>query len=56
MNFKKQILNSNVKPQDESAKQALQSENYTKVMKRFDETLERQTQPIWEKEFLKGQK
>jgi len=51
-NFKNNILNENIKPQDECARQVLNSKEYTKVLEKFNKELEELTEPIWEKEFL----
>ena len=52
-NFVKNIVTKDTKPQDESAKEALESEEYTKLLKDFDSELKNLTKDIWEKEYLK---
>jgi len=54
LNFKNNILNENIKPEDECAKQALESEEYTQTLKEFDEKLSKLTKPIWEREYLEA--
>ena len=52
LNFRKNILTKISKPEDEYAKEALESKNYEDVLKQFDEELAGKTEPIWEKEYL----
>ncbi len=53
LNFKKNILNKNAKPEDIYAKKALKSKDYDIALKEFDEELKEKTEPIWKKEYLK---
>lgn len=52
-NFKKNIYCDGVKPENSDAAEAIKSKEYEKVMREFDEDLEKRTKPIWEKEYLK---
>ena len=40
------------KPEDEKAKEVLESDEYFEVLKKFDEKLETLTKKIWETEYL----
>ena len=51
-NFKKNIITKNTKPEDICAKQAIESEEYEKVLEEFDKEVEKLTLPIWKKEYL----
>jgi MoaA/NifB/PqqE/SkfB family radical SAM enzyme len=50
--FRKSVLPKDVKPEDENAKQALESDEYFKVLKNYDKKLQRLTERIWESEYL----
>jgi len=52
LNFKDKILPEEIKPEDEYAKEAIKSKDYTKLLEKFDKELEEKTKPIWEKEYL----
>jgi len=51
-NFKENILSKNTKPEDEYAKEAVESAEYSKSLEEFDEELDKKTKPIWLKEYL----
>ncbi len=51
-NFRENIISKTTKPQDEFAKQALESEEYNKTLEEFDKELSEKTEPIWRKEYL----
>jgi MoaA/NifB/PqqE/SkfB family radical SAM enzyme len=50
--FRNYVLTKDVKPEDEKAKEALESDEYFEVLKKFDEKLEALTEKIWETEYL----
>ncbi len=50
--FRENIISENSKPEDEIAKQALESEEYNKTLEEFDKELSEMMDPIWEKEYL----
>ena len=50
--FRNSVLPKDAKPEDEKAKEALESEEYFEVLKKFDEKLEDLTEKIWETEYL----
>jgi MoaA/NifB/PqqE/SkfB family radical SAM enzyme len=52
-NFKDNILTKKCKPENIYAKKALNSKEYNKTLKEFDEELNELTEPIWKKEYLK---
>jgi MoaA/NifB/PqqE/SkfB family radical SAM enzyme len=51
-NFRNSILPKDAKPEDEKAKEALESDEYFEVLKKFDEELEALTEKIWKTEYL----
>lgn len=55
-NFKNNILPKNIQPEDEYAKEALESKEYDKTLKEFDKELKEKTEPIWKKEYLERDK
>ncbi len=50
--FRNSVLPKNVKPEDEKAKEALESAEYLEVMKNYDQQLESLTKKIWEIEYI----
>lgn len=50
--FRNSVLPKTARPEDEKAKEALQSEEYFEVMKSYDNELKRLTEKIWETEYL----
>jgi MoaA/NifB/PqqE/SkfB family radical SAM enzyme len=51
-NFRKSILPSNVKPENHDAAEALESDDYLKILKDYDRKLSRLTDGIWNEEYL----
>jgi len=50
--FRNSVLPKDAKPEDEKAREALESDEYFEVMKKYDEELEGLTEKIWETEYL----
>jgi MoaA/NifB/PqqE/SkfB family radical SAM enzyme len=50
--FRNSVLPKEAKPEDEKAKEALESDEYFEVLKNYDEKLESLTGKIWENEYL----
>ena len=50
--FRNSVLTKDAKPEDEKAKEALESNEYFEVLKKYDEELEDLTEKIWETEYL----
>jgi MoaA/NifB/PqqE/SkfB family radical SAM enzyme len=50
--FRNSVLPKNAKPEDEKAKEALESTEYLEVMKNYDQKLNTLTKRIWEIEYL----
>jgi len=50
--FRNSVLPKEAKPEDENAKEALESDEYFEVLKNYDEKLEALTGKIWENEYL----
>jgi MoaA/NifB/PqqE/SkfB family radical SAM enzyme len=50
--FRTAVLPKNARPEDEKAKEALESEEYFAILKDYDQRLENLTQKIWETEYL----
>lgn len=50
--FRKSVLPENVKPENEKAKEALESPEYFGMLKNYDKELQRLTEKIWETEYL----
>jgi len=50
--FKDSVLTEGAKPEDEKAKEALESAEYFEVMKDYDRQLQGLTEKIWEAEYL----
>ena len=50
--FRTSVLPKNAKPEDEKAKEALESDEYFEVMKNYDQKLNFLTKRIWEIEYL----
>ncbi|UCE99656.1 MAG: radical SAM protein [Planctomycetota bacterium] len=50
--FRNSVMPKNVKPEDQKAKEALESDEYFEVLKKYDEKLEDLTKKIWETEYL----
>jgi hypothetical protein len=53
--FRRSVLPSNVKPEDDKAKEALESDEYFEVMRNYDMQLENLTERIWQSEYLSVQ-
>ncbi len=51
--FRNSVLTKDIKPEDEKAKEALESDEYFEVLKKYDEELEGLTREIWETEYLR---
>ena len=50
--FRTSVLPKNAKPEDEKAKEALESDEYFEIMKNYDQKLNSLTKKIWEIEYL----
>ncbi len=50
--FKKSVLPKDAKPEDQKAKEAIESEEYFEVLRSYDEQLQGLTEKIWEDEYL----
>jgi len=50
--FRNSVLPKEAKPEDEKAREALESEEYFEVLKNYDEELRGLTEKIWETEYL----
>ncbi len=50
--FRNSVLPKEAKPEDENAKEALESDEYFEVLKNYDEELQGLTEKIWETEYL----
>jgi len=50
--FRKSVLPDHVKPEDEKAKEALESPEYFRMLENYDKELQRLTEKIWETEYL----
>jgi len=50
--FRNSVLPKDVKPEDEKAKEALESDEYFEVLKNYDEELQGLTEKIWKNEYL----
>jgi len=50
--FRNSVLPKDVKPEDEKAKEALESPEYLEVMRNYDQELKRLTEKIWKTEYL----
>ena len=50
--FKDSILSEDAKPEDEKAKEALESNEYFEILRDYDEELQRLTERIWEAEYM----
>lgn len=50
--FRNSVLPKEAKPEDENAKEALESDEYFEVLKNYDEKLQALTGKIWENEYL----
>ena len=46
------VLPKDAKPEDEKAREALESEEYFEVLKNYDEELQGLTKKIWQSEYL----
>ena len=46
------LINKKCKPEDICAKEALESKDYDRMLKEFDEKLAKKTKPIWRMEYL----
>jgi len=53
--FRRSVLPSNVKPEDDKAKESLESDEYFEVMRNYDMQLENLTERIWQSEYLNVQ-
>jgi len=52
--FRNSVLTEDTKPEDKKAKEALESEEYLELLKKYDEELEHLTEKIWDSEYLKA--
>jgi len=50
--FRNSVLPKEAKPEDENAKEALESDEYFEVLKNYDEELQGLTEKIWKNEYL----
>lgn len=50
--FRNTVLPKKAKPEDEKAKEALESDDYFHVLKSYDERLQQLTEKIWQNEYL----
>ncbi|MHC4573991.1 MAG: radical SAM protein [Planctomycetota bacterium] len=50
--FRNSVLPTDVKPEDQKAKEALESDEYFEILKKYDEELKSLTEKIWETEYL----
>jgi len=50
--FRNSVLTKHAKPEDEKAREALESNEYFEVLKKYDKELESLTEKIWETEYL----
>lgn len=50
--FRHSVLPKNAKPEDEKAKEALESDEYLEMLKNYDQKLQDLTEEIWETEYL----
>lgn len=50
--FRNSVLPKDAKPEDDKAREALESDEYFEVMKKYDEELKGLTEKIWETEYL----
>jgi MoaA/NifB/PqqE/SkfB family radical SAM enzyme len=50
--FRNSVLPKDAKPEDQKAREALESEEYFDVLKKYDEKLKNLTEKIWETEYL----
>ncbi len=50
--FRNSVLSKEAKPEDEKAKEALESDEYFEVLKNYDKELQGLTEKIWENEYL----
>ena len=50
--FRNSVLPKDAKPEDEKAREALESAEYFEVLKKYDEEMECLTEKIWETEYL----
>ena len=50
--FRNSVLPEDAKPEDEKAREALESDEYFEVLRKYDEELEHLTEKIWEAEYL----
>jgi MoaA/NifB/PqqE/SkfB family radical SAM enzyme len=50
--FRNSVLTDNAEPEDEKAREALESDEYFEVLKKYDDKLKQLTRKIWETEYL----
>jgi len=50
--FRNSVLPKEAKPEDENAKEALESYEYFEVLKNYDEELQSLTEKVWKNEYL----
>jgi MoaA/NifB/PqqE/SkfB family radical SAM enzyme len=50
--FRNSVLPKQAKPEDENAREALESEEYFEVLKNYDEELQNLTEKVWQNEYL----
>lgn len=55
-NFRKNILDDSVKPEDKNAEESLKDPEYYKRMTEFDRELQQLTEPLWQQKYLKNLK
>jgi hypothetical protein len=53
--FRHSALLGNAKPEDDKAKEALESDEYFEIMKNYDDRLKNLTEKIWQNEYLSVQ-
>jgi MoaA/NifB/PqqE/SkfB family radical SAM enzyme len=51
--FRNSVLTTDAKPDDQKAKEALESNEYFQILKEYDQQLENLTEKIWKSEYLK---
>jgi MoaA/NifB/PqqE/SkfB family radical SAM enzyme len=50
--FRSSVLSEDARPEDEKAKEALESDEYFEILSNYDKELQRLTEKIWEAEYL----
>ncbi|MBW3003601.1 radical SAM protein [Candidatus Woesearchaeota archaeon] len=54
-NFRENILTPTAKAENREAQEALESDKYRENLRKFDEEMERLTEPLWQKEYMEGE-